>query len=160
MIAPTEPPWRRPHIVRMSRLLLASYRRWTGTPLLEPPATGPEALARQLYDAPFVVLAHGPEADPVLCYGNAAALSLWELDWDTFTRMPSRLTAEPGRREERARVLDEVRTRGFSSGYRGVRISSTGKRFRITQAVVWNVADEQDRLVGQAATFGTWTPID
>lgn len=160
MNVPPPPPWRRPDITRLSRLLAASYERWTGMPLLELRGHAEEALSRALFEAPFAVLAHGREADPLLCYGNATALSLWEMDWDTFTGMPSRLTAEPQRREERAQVLDEVRTRGFSDGYRGVRVSRSGKRFRIEKAVVWNVIGDRDELIGQAACFSEWTPLD
>lgn len=160
MAAPDPAPWRRPDIIRLSRLLLASYRRWTGTTLLDTAGLHDETLAGQLFEAPCAVLAHGREADPVLCYGNRTALQLWEMDWEAFVHMPSRLTAEPQRREERARVLEEVRAQGFSAGYRGVRISSTGRRFRIEQAVVWNLTDEQEQTIGQAATFSRWTPLD
>ena len=61
-----------------SRLLLDSYRRATWRDLLVPvPGQGEAAAA--LFRAPFVLLSHGTEADPVLNYGNAAALKLWEM---------------------------------------------------------------------------------
>jgi hypothetical protein len=37
-----------------------------------------------------------------------------------------------------------------------VRISATGKRFRIKQAVVWNLLDCEGLIHGQAATFDRW----
>ena len=52
---------------------------------------------------------------------------------------PSRLTAEAPNREERARLLAAVTTRGFIDDYSGIRISNTGRRFRIAQATVWNL---------------------
>lgn len=109
-----------------------------------------------LFTAPFVLVAHGPEPDPVLNYGNAVALALWEMDWDDFTRTPSRLTAESPDRKERASLLAEVTLHGFIANYAGVRISKNGRRFRIRQATVWNVLDEKDKPAGQAATFRHW----
>jgi hypothetical protein len=42
-------------------------------------------------------------------------------------------------------------------GYGGVRISKSGRRFRVENSIVWNLLDEQDRYCGQAATFSRWT---
>jgi hypothetical protein len=83
----------------------------------------------KVFEAPFVVVSHGTEADPVLNYGNAAALALWEMSWEELTRTPSRLTAEAPNREERAKLLEAVTRRGFIDDYSGVRISKTGRRF-------------------------------
>jgi hypothetical protein len=79
------------------------------------------------------------------------------MSWEEFTKMPSRLTAEPMERGERARLLKEVSRKGFMEGYQGVRISKTGRRFRVQKAVVWNLIDRQGRYCGQAATFSRWT---
>lgn len=138
------------HAVR----LMDSYRRWTGKSLLDE-TDDPDRPFEELFHAPIVVLSHGTEADPVLNFGSRKALELWEMDWDTFTRTPSRLTAEPMEREERARFMKAVGERGYVDDYTGVRISSTGKRFYIMQATVWNVTDENGVIHGQAATFRT-----
>lgn len=141
-----------------SQLLLDSFHRWTGRDLLT--RTGPpEEQARVLFAAPFVVISHGTESDPILNYGNQRALDLWELSWMQFTRTPSRLTAEPMNRAERARMLAVAEAQGYFAGYRGIRISSTGKRFLVEDATVWNVVDSQGVRLGQAATFARWTPI-
>lgn len=92
----------------------------------------------------------------MLNYGNRAALALWEMPWDELTRTPSRLTAEPVAREERARLLAEVTAHGHIANYAGVRISKTGRRFRIQQAIVWNLLDEAGGHYGQAAMFDRW----
>jgi MEKHLA domain len=140
------------HTVR----LLRSFRHWTGRDLI--PTSGPaEEQARRLYQASFIVISHGTEEDPVLNYGNEAALSLWEMSWEEFTKTPSRLTAEPMNREERARLLAEVARKGFIDDYQGVRISKAGRRFQVEKAIVWNLVDEQRRYCGQAATFSRWT---
>ena len=135
--------------------LLRTYHRWTGRHLIEP--CGDElAEARMLFEAPFAVVSGGAEGDQILNYGNKTALNLWEMDWDTLTRTPSRLTAEPMHRDERAEFLRRVRERGFIDDYSGIRISSKGRRFRIAQATVWNVTDADGKYAGQAATFSKW----
>ena len=116
----------------------------------------PAELARAVFEAPFVVVSHGTEADPVLNYGNRTALTLWEMPWEELTRTPSRLTAEAPGREGRARLLEAVTRRGFIDDYSGVRISKTGRRFRISRATVWNLLTEDDRPCGQAAMFDRW----
>ncbi|WP_238403959.1 MEKHLA domain-containing protein [Paenibacillus paridis] len=135
-------------------LLLGSYRKWTGNELL---ALRAEAdLREQLFHAPTVILSHGAEPDPVLNYGNAAGLGLWEMEWDTFTRTPSRLTAEPMERQERDRFFEAVTANGYVDNYTGIRISSTGRRFYIVNATVWNVVDELGVYRGQAAAFSDY----
>ena len=134
--------------------LKRSLKHFAGRELF-PGLTG-EALARALADAPFVVVSHGTQADPILNYGNRAALALWEMEWDEFTRTPSRLTAEAPERTERARLLAAVAQHGFIDDYSGIRISKTGRRFRIFQATVWNLEAETGQPCGQAAMFDRW----
>ena len=150
--------WTQPGIIAWSQCLLDSFSRWTGRDLLA--RTGsPEDQARALFTAPCVVVSHGAEADPILNYGNQAALDLWEMTWEQLTNTPSRLTAEPMNRDERARMLALAATQGYFTGYRGVRVSATGKRFLVEDATVWNVIDASGIRIGQAATFARWTPI-
>ena len=118
-----------------------------------------EEQAERLYRAPFVVVSHGTHADPLLTYGNAAALTLWDMTFEELVRTPSRLTAEPLHRDERARLLERTRRDGYVDDYSGIRISKTGSRFRIERAIVWNLADASGRHVGQAATFDRWTRL-
>ena len=121
-----------------------------------PGVSKPAELAQRVFEAPFVLVSHGTEADPILNYGNAAALALWEMTWEELTRTPSRLTAEAPNREERARLLDAVTRRGFIDDYSGVRISKSGRRFRISRATVWNLLTETNQPCGQAAMFDKW----
>jgi 2-methylisocitrate lyase-like PEP mutase family enzyme len=153
------PPWRSPAAVRHAQLLLDSFARVVGHELI-PRGGSPEAEARRLHEAPIVVVSHGTETDPVLKYGNRAALSLWEMPWEDLVRTPSRLTAEPVERDERARLLERTTRQGFVDDYAGVRISRSGKRFRIEQATVWNIIDGEGICHGQAATFNRWTPLE
>lgn len=148
-------PWDRRGWVEHTQLLLDSYRHWVGRDLLVP-RVAPAADARALYEAPFVVVSHGTEADPILNYGNRTALDLWELDLDRLLRTPSRLTAEPVHRDERARLLARTARYGYVDDYSGIRITATGRRFRIGRATVWNLVDSRGAYAGQAATFDAW----
>lgn len=150
-----KPPWDDEAGHCHARRLFESHRHWTGADLV-PPTNNDRELASRLFGAPFVLVSHGMEADPVLNYGNAAALSLWEMDWLEFTRTPSRFTAEAPNREERARLLAEVTQNGFITNYAGVRITRSGRRFRIAQATVWNLLANDGSHAGQAATFSRW----
>ncbi|MDP2354853.1 MAG: MEKHLA domain-containing protein [Beijerinckiaceae bacterium] len=139
--------------------LVRSFRQVVGRDLIEPASSAIET-ARRLYEAPFVVLSHGVQEDPILNYGNACALALWEMSFADFTRMPSRVTAEAVLREERERLLAIAARKGFIDDYSGVRISASGRRFQISNAIIWNVRDEQGTRVGQAATFDRWSDIE
>ena len=106
-----------------------------------------------------MVASHGVEAEPILNYGNAKALELWEMNWEEFTTIPSSRTAEPVNQEERARMLQEAARNGMIQNYRGARISKSGNRFLVEKATVWNVIDKNKNKIGQAVTFDTWTPL-
>ena len=147
--------WQADFVKVQTARLARSLKHWTGRELL-PGISDPVELARGVFEAPFVVVSHGTEADPVLNYGNAAALALWEMSWEELTRTPSRLTAEAPNREERARLLEAVTKRGFIDDYSGVRISKSGRRFRIRRATVWNLLTEKNEPCGQAAMFDRW----
>jgi len=143
--------------VEHTERLRRSFHALTGRNLIDP-ALAPEVAADALFHAPFVVLSHNTGPDPLLTYGNQSALELFELTWEELIQMPSRLTAEAPDQAERARLLAQVAARGFIDNYAGVRVSRTGKRFRIEQATVWNLTDERGRFCGQAATFCVFHP--
>ena len=147
--------WQREDVINQTAILARSHRHFTGRELLSGVAEGRE-LARRIYEAPFVVVSHGTEKDPVLNYGNATALQLWEMSWQEFTRTPSRLTAEAPLRDERARLLAAVTARGFIDDYSGIRITRTGRRFHIARATVWNLITSDGQACGQAAMFYDW----
>lgn len=132
-----------------------SFRRWTGRDLVDP-ALEPVAAARWLYQAPFALVSHDDQADPRFNYANLTAQRLFERSWEVFVGLPSRLSAEAPLREERQRLLDQVARHGYIDDYRGVRISRSGRRFRIERATVWNVTAADGRLIGQAACFSRW----
>jgi hypothetical protein len=157
--ASTAQPWRRREWQAHTQILLDSFRRRLGRDLIEREGDA-EAQAQALFEAPFVVVSHGTQDDPILNYGNRTALALWEMDLETLLRTPSRLTAEPVAREERERMLRRAAEDGYIDDYRGVRIASSGRRFEIEQAIIWNLRDEEDRPAGQAASFADWRFLD
>jgi hypothetical protein len=151
-------PWLLHGWVDHTQILLDSYRHWVGSELL-PRRESAEQQAQDLFEAPFVVVSHGIEADPVLNYGNRTALRLWHITIDQLRQTPSRLTAEPLHRDERARLLERTSLQGFVDDYQGIRIATTGQRFLIRQATVWNLRNPQGDRVGQAATFSHWEQL-
>ena len=147
--------WQTDFVIEHTQTLARSFRKWTGRDLL-PGHFNRTGLSRYVFEAPFVLVSHGTEADPVLNYGNAAALALWEMSWDEFARTPSRLTAEATTREARTKLLEAVARDGFIENYSGVRISKSGRRFRISNVTIWNLISENGNVCGQAAVFDKW----
>ncbi len=131
-----------------------SFRHWTGRDLVAPAAT--QEISETLYHAPFVVVSHNLLADPVFCYANRTAQELWKMDWDAFMQLPSRLSAEPDARQERERLLQTATRQGYVDNYKGIRVTSDGKRFKIDGCILWNVMDNDGVKLGQAATFDRW----
>jgi hypothetical protein len=145
----------RPDVLEFSARIVGSYRDLVGAPLV--PAGVPAAgTARLLYEAPFCVVAHNTEPDPVFVYANAMAQVCFEYSWSEFLTIRSRCSAEPQNRAERQTLLDAVTRDGFAGGYRGLRIAKSGRRFWIEEGVVWQVSDAAGRLYGQAAMFPRW----
>ena len=141
-----------------AELILSSLFRMTGRNLVDSGLSGKDRY-RALFEAPFCVVSHNTEADPVFNYGNKVALELFEMKWAEFTKLPSRLSAEPQIREEREKLLAHVRKYGFIEDYKGVRVSSSGKRFLVEDSIVWNMIDENGTYRGQAAVLYKWSPL-
>lgn len=147
------------YLAEHGRRLCQSFRHLLGEDLIDP-ALSPMAVAQALYDAPFVLVSHGTEADPIFNYANRTAQRLFEFSWQEFTALPSRLSAELPNRAERARLLAEVTQQGYIRDYAGVRIAKSGRRFYIQNAIVWNVTDDAGTPYGQAAMFRQWQYLE
>src|SRR6185436_5321999 len=140
----------------LADLLIASYARFVGSSLIVP-GLAPEEAARWLYDeADFCVLAHNTDPDPLFVYANKAAQRCFEYSWEEFIGLPSRLSAEAPYQRERQQLQETVAREGFATGYRGLRITKSGRRFWIEGGTVWNLVDEHGARHGQAATYRHW----
>lgn len=136
-------------------LLCGSYRNLLGRELIQASETQGN-LAKALFYAPFVIVSHNTDSDPIFNYANLKALELFGFSWDEFVQLPSRFSAEPVHQSEREKLLATVSRQGYMDSYRGIRITKIGTRFEIKNAVVWNLLDEEGRYAGQAAKFGEW----
>lgn len=143
-------------VTRHLDLLASSYQQLTGRSLVGQVTVD---IVDTLDHAPFALLSHGTEPDPVFNYANQPALALFEMCWEEFTTLPSRLSAEPVNQAERERLLEKVTTAGYVDDYCGVRISRSGRRFMIQDATVWNVHNHQGIYRGQAALIRRWQEI-
>jgi hypothetical protein len=142
-----------------AQLLISSFYRLTGRYLL-PGQHLDRAYGRRLFQAPFAVVSHGTEEDPLFNYANQTALNLFNMSWEALIGSPSRQSAEPVNQLERRSLLDQVQQQGYIDNYRGIRISSTGCRFCIERATVWNLINESGQFLGQAAMFADWHFLD
>ncbi len=162
MVMPTERNWKAERALveahagpQRLALLVESFHRLTGEPLITPG----DDIKQALWTLPAVVVAHGTEEDPLFFYGNRAALTLFEFTASEFIRLPSRYSAKPVAREERSRLLEQVTHNGFIPDYSGIRTARSGRLFRIEQAIVWNLADGDGHVHGQAARFDDWQDL-
>ena len=153
-----EAPWLTGEKRGLVTLLLSSHQRAFGRPLMacERSRQSMRLACQELFACGFPVLAHGTGSDPLITYGNAAALQLWGLRWEQLVGMPSRLTAPEEERNERQATLSEAHTKEAIRGYGGTRISHGGRRFQIRDARIWTLWDEENLCCGQAACFSDW----
>jgi hypothetical protein len=131
-------------------LLRASYLYWTGEHLTPAELNDDEAI-EVLMHAPFAVVSHDSASDPIFNYANQHALEIFEMDWQEFTQLPSRLSAETDNQEKRSKALNEVSRNGFVRNYSGIRIAKSGRRFWIRDTTIWNLVTPDGQLYGQAA---------
>lgn len=138
--------------LRVVRELLDSYATRMVHELIE--RTGDDAADAELLDAlPAIVLAHNGADDPVFTYANHAAAALWRTTIDQLVGMPSRLSAAPEHRDERAQALGSALDTGVIRDYSGQRQALDGTRFMIHDATLWTFVNAK----GQAATFTDWS---
>jgi hypothetical protein len=110
-------------------------------------------LGEEVFNADFYILSHNNAADPVFNYGNKSVLNLWEISWEELTIMYSRNAAKPVDRAERSSMLDRASKYNHISGYDGIRVSKTGREFKILDVTIWNLFLDNGDPYGQAAWF-------
>ena len=149
---------REAEFARQAVLLNNSYHHWTGRWLVQP-SNDEVACYAALNQMTFALVSHNLADDPCFNFSNQAALALFKMKQEAFIGMPSRFSAAPVAREERARLLERVSQHGIIEDYCGVRIAGNGDRFNIINASVWNVLDEDGHYAGQAAMIPEWAPL-
>lgn len=151
----------RPHLdPAHAQVLCRSFKALLGRDLVDGCSlASPEECANALYNAPQIILSHDTSDDPCLTYANRAAQILWDMSWDDLIGLPSRKTAEPQHRDQRAAMFETMRKRGVVENYEGIRVSGTGKRFMIRNATIWTLTDDRGQKCGEAATFTDVTPL-
>ena len=134
-------------------IVLENLTRWTGYDLIADYGFARETLGQQIFAANFYLLSQNHADDPILNYGNDRVLQLWEVSWDELTNMRSQDTAKPVDRSTRLAMMERVKSQNYLSGYSGIRISKTGKEFKILDVTIWNVFARNGEPYGQAAWF-------
>jgi len=145
-------------LVEHTELIRFSYSHWLLDELI-PESTSELDFAKRLFEADFALVTHNTDAEPVFNYANQKALDLFEFNWQDFTRLASKHSAEAVNQSERERLLAIVTTKGYIDHYEGIRISKSGKRFVIKNAIVWNLVDKNQVYQGQAACFDQWSYV-
>jgi MEKHLA domain len=138
--------------------LVRDHARLLGVPLVRPELSSAAQQAWLYAEAPFCVLAHDATDDPRFVFANAMAQRCFDARWDELVGMPSRLSAGPADRDERERLLLGVQRDGFVRGYRGLRVTRSGRQFWIEDVTVWNVYGLDGARIGQAATYLRTSP--
>lgn len=145
--------WQNAHIARV----VEAFARVTGGDLIAEAGLDPAVLGKSVWNGDFALLTH--DVDAILTYGNRFALDLWEMDWETLVRTPSRETAPADDRTARAATMAAVAREGFIRGYTGRRISRTGKLFLIQDATVFTLLDSRGAVFGTGAFFRSAAPL-
>jgi len=143
------------YLTEHAALIRHSYQHWLLTELISE-STSELDFAKRLFEADFALVTHNTKDEPIFNYANKKALELFEFNWQDFTCLPSKNSAEPVNQGERERLLAVVTKNGYIDNYEGIRLSSTGKRFVIKNAIVWNLINKHQVYQGQAACFNQW----
>jgi MEKHLA domain len=134
-------------------MMLENLQRWTGYDLMKEYGFSLDTLGAEVFNADFYILSHNNATDPILNYGNKQVLDLWEVSWEELTTMHSKDTTKPVDRQARSVMMEQAKIHNYVNGYSGVRVSKTGKEFKILDGTIWNLFVNNDEPYGQAAWF-------
>lgn len=154
------PPYEDGDIILHSLSVIDSYFRATGKPIFPPEANVEIAsAAKSLFEAPFVLVSHGTEEDPIFNYGNANALKVFEADWEALMRTPSRAVAPEEQLAARAALLDGagqgvVELKGL------VQQSLKGRMILLKEGISWTLKNLEGETFGQAVLCRDWAYAD
>ncbi|NDC62439.1 MAG: MEKHLA domain-containing protein [Planctomycetia bacterium] len=158
MPAPVPVPPRQPETsAGRSRVILDSFRRLLGRELIDRSRDDHDD-DRRLRELPLAVLAHDTSSPARLDWVNAAAAAAFDATPEALLGLPSASTAPPDAAADRERLFGTLRREGFVTGYSGVRVSLTGRRFLIEDVTVIELHDATGRPAGHAAIIGKTRP--
>ncbi|MBO9703601.1 MAG: MEKHLA domain-containing protein [Sporocytophaga sp.] len=147
--------WMNPDTVKHCKLIAKNYKFWTGKELFEEKLHESE-LSEKMYNAPFVILSHGTQADPIYNYVNLKAQELWEYTWDEMIKLPSRRSAGTNETAQRLELIKEGQEKGITFTEKALRESCSGKKFYIKNVVLFNLLGEGGEYEGQCAIYNDW----
>lgn len=104
-------------------------------------------------NAPYSILAHNCNDDPVFVYANKFALSCFKYSQDEMLLLPSRLSVAIGKREEREILLNSVKQDGIAYNCTGERIDKYDNNFSIYDGIIWQLKEKKGKVWGQGALF-------
>lgn len=146
-----------PRFITRAREILDSYQRLLGRELIDRSGDAAED-ARRLFDLPLAVLAHDIAPQPLLDWANQAAARAFDATPESLLGRPSATTAPADAVADRGKLFEALARDGFVTGYSGVRVSLTGRRFIIDDVTVFEVTDAAGRPAGHAAVIRETRP--
>jgi len=148
-----------PRFITRASEILESYRRRLGHDLFDR-SGDPAEDGRRLFELPMAVLAHDASPTPLLDWANLAAARAFDATPESLLGRPSAATAPADAVADRGKLFEALARDGFVTGYSGVRVSLTGRRFVIDDVTVLEVTDATGRPAGHAAVIGATRPAD
>jgi len=118
--------------------------------------TPPDVIDRYTWidqEAPYSILVHDTQSDPVYIYVNQRAISCFKYTLEEFLTTPSRLSATESTQDERNHLFDTARKNGIAYNYTGPRVDKYGNIFNINDCIVWEVRKNDGTKIGEAALF-------
>jgi hypothetical protein len=103
--------------------------------------------------APYSLLAHDNSDDPKFIYANQQALHCFQYTEKEIIGLPSRFSAAETDRSARQELLLTVREKGIAANYTGPQVNKLSQTFTIHDGMVWQIFNEKEELIGQAALF-------
>lgn len=134
--------------------LFKSYQIITGKKLFDVPYN--KQLSLFLKNNPFPIASHNNAINPKFDYANNSMLLLFGMTESEFIGSYSKYSASSINQNERARLLNEVRSKGYIENYQGFRIKKDKTQFFIKKSTIWNLLDEKGNYDGQAVIIYEW----
>ncbi|KAK9818135.1 hypothetical protein WJX72_007683 [[Myrmecia] bisecta] len=160
MFPPKPPnPWQETSVIMHTLLLVESYRRQVGKPIMEDVEIADAA--KTLFEAPFAVFSHNrgaTEGPAKYTYANQAGLDLFETSWDEFVGTESSKTTanDVDLQADREGLIESIAAAGKARKWQGKRQSLKGRPVWIEDGLLWNIEGPSGKTLGQATIINAW----